>query len=136
MSSNYLFVIVGPNARKKSKPASKPQEKKSVKTKKVAPLKIKLGGFNSKRKRSSVWTLAVNLRQPNAGVIVYIFFVSKSEEDEPEVDSDFEDGSMNSVSMSEGSNSRSSRSKKKPPKSKPKKKKGVSGIANNEHFFI
>uniref|UniRef100_A0A672M8N9 Chromodomain-helicase-DNA-binding protein 4-like n=1 Tax=Sinocyclocheilus grahami TaxID=75366 RepID=A0A672M8N9_SINGR len=45
----------GPNARKKSKPAPKPQEKK-VKTKKVAPLKIKLGGFNSKRKRSSVST--------------------------------------------------------------------------------
>uniref|UniRef100_A0A8C1YX93 Chromodomain helicase DNA binding protein 4a n=1 Tax=Cyprinus carpio TaxID=7962 RepID=A0A8C1YX93_CYPCA len=45
----------GPNARKKSKPAPKPQEKK-VKTKKVAPLKIKLGGFSSKRKRSSVRT--------------------------------------------------------------------------------
>ncbi|XP_075968773.1 chromodomain-helicase-DNA-binding protein 4-like isoform X4 [Anarhichas minor] len=90
----------GPNARKKSKPTLKQQEKKnSAKTKKVAPLKIKLGGFNSKRKRSS------------------------SEEDEPEVDSDFEDGSMNSVSVSEGSNSRSSRSKKKPSKSKPKKKK-------------
>uniref|UniRef100_A0A673B453 Chromodomain helicase DNA binding protein 4a n=1 Tax=Sphaeramia orbicularis TaxID=375764 RepID=A0A673B453_9TELE len=45
----------GPNARKKSKPAPKPQEKKNnAKTKKVAPLKIKLGGFNSKRKRSSV----------------------------------------------------------------------------------
>uniref|UniRef100_A0A668ARY6 Chromodomain helicase DNA binding protein 4a n=1 Tax=Myripristis murdjan TaxID=586833 RepID=A0A668ARY6_9TELE len=39
----------------KSKPAPKPQEKKNnAKTKKVAPLKIKLGGFNSKRKRSSV----------------------------------------------------------------------------------
>uniref|UniRef100_A0A671WLW7 Chromodomain helicase DNA binding protein 4a n=1 Tax=Sparus aurata TaxID=8175 RepID=A0A671WLW7_SPAAU len=59
--------------------------KNNAKTKKVAPLKIKLGGFNSKRKRSS------------------------SEEDEPDVDSDFEDGSMNSVSVSEGSNSRSSR---------------------------
>ncbi|XP_034560383.1 chromodomain-helicase-DNA-binding protein 4-like isoform X3 [Notolabrus celidotus] len=90
----------GPNARKKSKPAAKPQEKKNnAKTKKVAPLKIKLGGFNSKRKRSS------------------------SEEDEPDVDSDFDDGSMNSVSVSEGSNSRSSRSKKKASKSKPKKKK-------------
>ncbi|KAM4539505.1 chromodomain-helicase-DNA-binding protein 4a isoform 2-T2 [Odontesthes bonariensis] len=90
----------GPNARKKSKPAAKPQEKKNnSKTKKVAPLKIKLGGFNSKRKRSS------------------------SEEDEPDVDSDFENGSINSVSISEGSNSRSSRSKKKASKSKPKKKK-------------
>lgn len=57
--------------------------------------------------------------------------VAQSEEDEPEVDSDFEDGSMNSVSMSEGSNSRSSRSKKKTLKSKPKKKKGVSGRAQN-----
>uniref|UniRef100_A0A8C9ZVP0 Chromodomain helicase DNA binding protein 4a n=1 Tax=Sander lucioperca TaxID=283035 RepID=A0A8C9ZVP0_SANLU len=45
----------GPNARKKSKPTPKPQDKKNnAKTKKVAPLKIKLGGFNSKRKRSSV----------------------------------------------------------------------------------
>lgn len=51
--------------------------------------------------------------------------VAQSEEDEPDVDSDFEDGSMNSVSVSEGSNSRSSRSKKKPSKSKPKKKKGA-----------
>ncbi|KAM8767321.1 chromodomain-helicase-DNA-binding protein 4a isoform 2-T2 [Acanthopagrus schlegelii] len=94
----------GPNARKKSKTTPKPQEKKNnAKTKKVAPLKIKLGGFNSKRKRSS------------------------SEEDEPDVDSDFEDGSMNSVSVSEGSNSRSSRSKKKPSKSKPKKKKAEDG---------
>ncbi|KAM7384818.1 hypothetical protein PAMA_011936 [Pampus argenteus] len=94
----------GPNARKKSKSTPKAQEKKNnAKTKKVAPLKIKLGGFNSKRKRSS------------------------SEEDEPDVDSDFEDGSMNSVSVSEGSNSRSSRSKKKPSKSKPKKKKAEDG---------
>ncbi|XP_076865728.1 chromodomain-helicase-DNA-binding protein 4a [Brachyhypopomus gauderio] len=92
----------GPNARKKSKPAAKPQEKK-VKTKKVAPLKIKLGGFNSKRKRSS------------------------SEEDDMDVDSDFDDGSMNSVSVSDGSNSRSSRSKKKP---KPKKKKKVDDDAD------
>lgn len=60
--------------------------------------------------------------------------VTQSEEDEPEVDSDFEDGSMNSVSMSEGSNSRSSRSKKKTPKSKPKKKKGVSGRAQINIF--
>uniref|UniRef100_A0A8C1RAN1 Chromodomain helicase DNA binding protein 4a n=1 Tax=Cyprinus carpio TaxID=7962 RepID=A0A8C1RAN1_CYPCA len=43
----------------KSKPAPKPQEKK-VKTKKVAPLKIKLGGFNSKRKRSSVRTFILH----------------------------------------------------------------------------
>lgn len=49
------------------------------------------------------------------------------------MDSDFDDGSMNSVSVSEGSNSRSSRSKKKPAKSKPKKKKGVSsGFSGRE----
>uniref|UniRef100_A0A8C8FZB3 DNA helicase n=1 Tax=Oncorhynchus tshawytscha TaxID=74940 RepID=A0A8C8FZB3_ONCTS len=65
----------GPNARKKSKPTPKPVEKKKVATKKVAPLKIKLGGFNSKRKRSS------------------------SEEEEPDVESDFDDASMNSVSV-------------------------------------
>ncbi|XP_010786400.1 chromodomain-helicase-DNA-binding protein 4, partial [Notothenia coriiceps] len=41
----------GPNARKKSRPAAKPAPK--PKPKKVAPLKIKLGGLNSKRKRSS-----------------------------------------------------------------------------------
>uniref|UniRef100_A0A8C4ZR91 DNA helicase n=1 Tax=Gadus morhua TaxID=8049 RepID=A0A8C4ZR91_GADMO len=52
----------GPNARKKSKPTAKPAEKKNVaKTKKVAPLKIKLGGFNSKRKRSSVGPVSVCL---------------------------------------------------------------------------
>lgn len=62
--------------------------------------------------------------------------VTQSEEDEPEVDSDFDDGSMNSISMSEGSNSRSSRSKKRTPKSKPKKKKGMSGRAQNKHFYI
>ncbi|XP_034560382.1 chromodomain-helicase-DNA-binding protein 4-like isoform X2 [Notolabrus celidotus] len=101
----------GPNARKKSKPAAKPQEKKNnAKTKKVAPLKIKLGGFNSKRKRSS------------------------SEEDEPDVDSDFDDGSMNSVSVSEGSNSRSSRSKKKASKSKPKKKKGAPSAEEGDGY--
>lgn len=48
----YGFVLSGPNARKKSKSASKPPPK--PKPKKVAPLKIKLGGLNSKRKRSSV----------------------------------------------------------------------------------
>lgn len=49
---SYDFVLLGPNARKKSKPASKALPK--PKLKKVAPLKIKLGGLNSKRKRSSV----------------------------------------------------------------------------------
>jgi len=45
----------GPLARKKPKATPKAQEKKNnAKTKKVAPLKIKLGGFNSKRKRTSV----------------------------------------------------------------------------------
>ena len=141
----FCFHSVGPNARKKSKPAPKPQEKKNnAKTKKVAPLKIKLGGFNSKRKRSSVraasppWSplflASTHLRQRTRRCInlscnfslCVLSFVPQSEEDEPDVDSDFEDGSMNSVSVSEGSNSRSSRSKKKPSKSKPKKKKGTS----------
>ena len=132
----FCVVLAGPNARKKSKTTPKPQEKKNnAKTKKVAPLKIKLGGFNSKRKRSSVGTvsplcfLLVHTSLHTLEVFLYNEFVShdaQSEEDEPDVDSDFEDGSMNSVSVSEGSNSRSSRSKKKPSKSKPKKKKGTS----------
>uniref|UniRef100_A0A8C7MCW3 Chromodomain helicase DNA binding protein 4a n=1 Tax=Oncorhynchus kisutch TaxID=8019 RepID=A0A8C7MCW3_ONCKI len=96
----------GPNARKKSKPTPKPVEKKKVATKKVAPLKIKLGGFNSKRKRSSrIISPEKNVSNPSLSLPL-----------------DFDDASMNSVSVSDGSNSRSSRSKK--PKSKPKKKKG------------
>ena len=129
----FCVVLAGPNARKKSKTTPKPQEKKNnAKTKKVAPLKIKLGGFNSKRKRSSVGTVfpvCFLLVHTSLFFFLYNEFVShdaQSEEDEPDVDSDFEDGSMNSVSVSEGSNSRSSRSKKKPSKSKPKKKKGTS----------
>lgn len=131
----FCVVLAGPNARKKSKTTPKPQEKKNnAKTKKVAPLKIKLGGFNSKRKRSSVGTvfpLCFLLCTHHYIHLSFLYneFVShdaQSEEDEPDVDSDFEDGSMNSVSVSEGSNSRSSRSKKKPSKSKPKKKKGTS----------
>uniref|UniRef100_A0A672HF85 Uncharacterized protein n=1 Tax=Salarias fasciatus TaxID=181472 RepID=A0A672HF85_SALFA len=47
-----VSVFSGPNARKRSKPTPKPPPK--PKPKKVAPLKIKLGGLNSKRKRSSV----------------------------------------------------------------------------------
>lgn len=50
------------------------------------------------------------------------------------MDSDFEDGSLNSVSISEGSNSRSSRSKKKPTKIKPKKKKGTSWRSGRERL--
>uniref|UniRef100_A0A8C6Y4H7 Chromodomain-helicase-DNA-binding protein 4 n=1 Tax=Naja naja TaxID=35670 RepID=A0A8C6Y4H7_NAJNA len=44
----------GPNARKKPKANPRVPDIKKPKTKKVAPLKIKLGGFGSKRKRSSV----------------------------------------------------------------------------------
>lgn len=126
---SFYFVLAGPNARKKSKPVSKPQEKRNnAKTKKVAPLKIKLGGFNSKRKRSSVW---LSFTSPLRKGCLFLFFLfvspdTQSEDDDPDMDSDFEDGSMNSISMSEGSNSRSSRSKKKTPKNKTKKKKGVS----------
>lgn len=47
------------------------------------------------------------------------------------MDSEFENGSINSVSISEGSNSRSSRSKKKLSKNKPKRKKGISF-----HFYL
>lgn len=127
----FFRFAAGPNARKKSKPAPKPQEKKNnAKTKKVAPLKIKLGGFNNKRKRSSVRpaahpSLVSSSRAFGVFTSTFPSCFAQSEEDEPDVDSDFEDGSMNSVSVSEGSNSRSSRSKKKPSKSKPKKKKGA-----------
>uniref|UniRef100_A0A8C8BMN2 Chromodomain-helicase-DNA-binding protein 4 n=1 Tax=Otus sunia TaxID=257818 RepID=A0A8C8BMN2_9STRI len=44
----------GPNARRKPKASPRIPDIKKPKTKKVAPLKIKLGGFGSKRKRSSV----------------------------------------------------------------------------------
>ncbi|XP_028325526.1 chromodomain-helicase-DNA-binding protein 4 isoform X2 [Gouania willdenowi] len=87
----------GPNARRRSKPASKQPPK--PKPKKVAPLKIKLGGLNSKRKRSS------------------------SDEDDGEADSDFDDGGF---SVSDGSN-RSSRLKKKPKGAKKKKKETEDG---------
>lgn len=125
--------FTGPNARRKSKPTPKPQDKK-VKTKKVAPLKIKLGGFNSKRKRSSVCDLFLFVcivpshqapwlhhgwQMILLGFIYLLYLLVKSEDDDMDVDSDF-DGSINSVSVSDSSNSRSSRSKKKP---KPKKKK-------------
>ncbi|KAM5140939.1 chromodomain-helicase-DNA-binding protein 4 isoform 2-T2 [Mantella aurantiaca] len=87
----------GPNARKKPK-VIRPPENKKTKAKKVAPLKIKLGGFGSKRKRSS------------------------SEEEDLDVDSDYDEGSMNSMSVSDGSTSKSSRSRKKLKASKKKKK--------------
>ncbi|KAH0628551.1 hypothetical protein JD844_009885 [Phrynosoma platyrhinos] len=72
----------GPNARKKPKASPRVPDIKKPKTKKVAPLKIKLGGFGSKRKRSS------------------------SEEDDLDVESDFDDASINSYSVSDGSTSR------------------------------
>lgn len=49
-----MVCFLGPNARKKPKASPRVPEIKKPKTKKVAPLKIKLGGFGSKRKRSSV----------------------------------------------------------------------------------
>uniref|UniRef100_A0A670ZY24 Chromodomain-helicase-DNA-binding protein 4 n=1 Tax=Pseudonaja textilis TaxID=8673 RepID=A0A670ZY24_PSETE len=88
----------GPNARKKPKASPRVPDIKKPKTKKVAPLKIKLGGFGSKRKRSS------------------------SEEDDLDVESDFDDASINSYSVSDGSTSRSSRSRKKLKAGKRKKK--------------
>ncbi|KAG9471080.1 chromodomain-helicase-DNA-binding protein 4 isoform X1 [Eleutherodactylus coqui] len=89
----------GPNARKKPK-IVRPPENKKTKAKKVAPLKIKLGGFGSKRKRSS------------------------SEDEDLDVDSDYDEGSMNSLSVSDGSTSKSSRSRKKLKAIKKKKKDG------------
>lgn len=86
----------GPNARKKPK-VVRPPENKKTKAKKVAPLKIKLGGFG-KRKRSS------------------------SEEEDLDGDSDYDEGSMNSLSVSDGSTSKSSRSRKKLRAAKKKKK--------------
>lgn len=47
-------LFPGPNARRKPKASPRIPDMKKPKTKKVAPLKIKLGGFGSKRKRSSV----------------------------------------------------------------------------------
>uniref|UniRef100_A0A8C0BR47 Chromodomain-helicase-DNA-binding protein 4 n=1 Tax=Buteo japonicus TaxID=224669 RepID=A0A8C0BR47_9AVES len=97
----------GPNARRKPKASPRIPDIKKPKTKKVAPLKIKLGGFGSKRKRSSV---------------------SDSEDDDLDVESDFDDASINSYSVSDGSTSRSSRSRKK-LKAGKKKKKGIDALA-------
>lgn len=141
---------------------------KKPKPKKVAPLKIKLGGFGSKRKRSSVraWFIplggegAVWWRRmllsvryirmwgiiTQAGVtrlplcnscwgslpffpwlgLLTLFFSHffQSEDDDLDVESDFDDASINSYSVSDGSTSRSSRSRKKLRTTK-KKKKGV-----------
>ncbi|XP_039387365.1 chromodomain-helicase-DNA-binding protein 4 isoform X4 [Mauremys reevesii] len=88
----------GPNARRKPKASPRVPDIKKPKTKKVAPLKIKLGGFSSKRKRSS------------------------SEDEDLDVESDFDDASINSYSVSDGSTSRSSRSRKKLKAGKRKKK--------------
>eukprot|EP00079_Xenopus_tropicalis_P027108 XP_012821319.1 PREDICTED: chromodomain-helicase-DNA-binding protein 4 isoform X2 [Xenopus tropicalis] len=95
----------GPNARKKPKVVRPPEAKKTPKAKKVAPLKIKLGGFGSKRKRSS------------------------SEEEDVDADSEYDEGSMNSLSVSDGSTSKSSRSRKKLKATKKKKKDEAAGGA-------
>ncbi|XP_078394484.1 chromodomain-helicase-DNA-binding protein 5-like, partial [Cetorhinus maximus] len=92
-----------PNARRKPKGPRVPgtELKKKTKPKKVAPLKIKLGGFGSKRKRSS------------------------SEEDDLDMDSDFDGASINSFSVpSDGSTSRSSRGRKRGKGLKRKKRGG------------
>ena len=52
--SHLLSPDLGPNARRKPKGSPRVPDAKKPKPKKVAPLKIKLGGFGSKRKRSSV----------------------------------------------------------------------------------
>lgn len=60
----YIFgciLILGPNARRKPKGSPRVPDAKKPKPKKVAPLKIKLGGFGSKRKRSSVRAQPITL---------------------------------------------------------------------------
>uniref|UniRef100_A0A3B3WPH7 Uncharacterized protein n=1 Tax=Poecilia mexicana TaxID=48701 RepID=A0A3B3WPH7_9TELE len=76
---NFCFCCLGPNARKRSKPTPKPPPK--PKPKKVAPLKIKLGGLNSKRKRSSVRYL----------FIFYSWFMFKDTEDGDGYETDHQD---------------------------------------------
>uniref|UniRef100_A0A7M4EJW9 Chromodomain-helicase-DNA-binding protein 4 n=1 Tax=Crocodylus porosus TaxID=8502 RepID=A0A7M4EJW9_CROPO len=98
----------GPNARRKPKASPRVPDLKKPKTKKVAPLKIKLGGFGSKRKRSS------------------------SEDDDLDVESDFDDASINSYSVSDGSTSRSSRSRKKLKAGKKKKKDSAVAVDGYE----
>ncbi|XP_018079795.1 chromodomain helicase DNA binding protein 4 L homeolog isoform X1 [Xenopus laevis] len=100
----------GPNARKKPKVVRPPETKKTPKAKKVAPLKIKLGGFGSKRKRSS------------------------SEEEDIDADSDYDEGSMNSLSVSDGSTSKSSRSRKKLKATKKKKKEEEGAAAGADGY--
>uniref|UniRef100_A0A7M4ELK1 Chromodomain-helicase-DNA-binding protein 4 n=1 Tax=Crocodylus porosus TaxID=8502 RepID=A0A7M4ELK1_CROPO len=101
----------GPNARRKPKASPRVPDLKKPKTKKVAPLKIKLGGFGSKRKRSS------------------------SEDDDLDVESDFDDASINSYSVSDGSTSRSSRSRKKLKAGKKKKKVAVDGYETDHQDY-
>uniref|UniRef100_A0A8C5TTH7 Chromodomain-helicase-DNA-binding protein 4 n=1 Tax=Malurus cyaneus samueli TaxID=2593467 RepID=A0A8C5TTH7_9PASS len=101
----------GPNARRKPKASPRIPDIKKPKTKKVAPLKIKLGGFGSKRKRSS------------------------SEDDDLDVESDFDDASINSYSVSDGSTSRSSRSRKKLKAGKKKKKVAVDGYETDHQDY-
>uniref|UniRef100_A0A8B9R7I9 Chromodomain-helicase-DNA-binding protein 4 n=1 Tax=Anas platyrhynchos TaxID=8839 RepID=A0A8B9R7I9_ANAPL len=101
----------GPNARRKPKASPRIPDMKKPKTKKVAPLKIKLGGFGSKRKRSS------------------------SEDDDLDVESDFDDASINSYSVSDGSTSRSSRSRKKLKAGKKKKKVAVDGYETDHQDY-
>uniref|UniRef100_A0A8I5NNB7 Chromodomain-helicase-DNA-binding protein 4 n=1 Tax=Papio anubis TaxID=9555 RepID=A0A8I5NNB7_PAPAN len=56
----------GPNARRKPKGSPRVPDAKKPKPKKVAPLKIKLGGFGSKRKRSSVRARPITLGRVTA----------------------------------------------------------------------
>lgn len=57
--SYCALLVLGPNARRKPKGSPRVPDAKKPKPKKVAPLKIKLGGFGSKRKRSSVRAQAI-----------------------------------------------------------------------------
>uniref|UniRef100_A0A8C9NLP6 Chromodomain-helicase-DNA-binding protein 4 n=1 Tax=Serinus canaria TaxID=9135 RepID=A0A8C9NLP6_SERCA len=104
----------------KGEPKASPRipDIKKPKTKKVAPLKIKLGGFGSKRKRSSLFS-----------------YLPQSEDDDLDVESDFDDASINSYSVSDGSTSRSSRSRKKLKAGKKKKKVAVDGYETDHQDY-
>lgn len=165
-----MVCLLGPNARKKPKPSPRVPDIKKPKPKKVAPLKIKLGGFNSKRKRSSVSFSSPGKRVQRVGVcsclrgsfkgcnvavswcggwqatgptsaplwpiifILLLFLIFQSEEDDLDVESDFDDASINSYSVSDGSTSRSSRSRKKLKAGKRKKKGGELHSTQMESF--
>lgn len=63
--------------------------------------------------------------------IAFFSYLPQSEDDDLDVESDFDDASINSYSVSDGSTSRSSRSRKK-LKAGKKKKKGIDACCQLE----